>query len=226
MRGRKKDYYVISGIAAQIGSAATAGFGLSLGRDFYRNVKSSSNSIAIFVAAMLAFSGPLLPIISGVWLVQGYRNRGVLAIVLNIALCMAAIAAGIFLMIFISAMFDDFLLKVNRTHFSGYVEDYTGWVTAVAGILTFLGMLIGLRRRRYRLQRFATIDHNEAFLAGNGFKETHGRDVTHYDPDGNPLRFLEASPNKLVFMAVGQRGRRAYINLDDNGSMQSYTGIV
>lgn len=93
-------------------------------------------------------------------------------------------------------------------------------------VLVMIGVLIGLSRRRGRLRKFAIIEHNEAFLTNNGFKETAGSDVTHYDPQGNALRFLEPGARRLVFMAVGRRGRRAYINLDESGRMLAYSGIV
>lgn len=33
-------------------------------------------------------------------------------------------------------------------------------------------------------------------------------------------------PDRLIFMAVGRRGRRAYIDLDGSGRMLCYSGIV
>ena len=97
---------------------------------------------------------------------------------------------------------------------------------AVTAFLAGVGMLTGLYQRPKRLRAFAVKRHNERFLAENGFKETDGKDITHYAPDGQALRFLEAHPGKLVFMVVGKRGKRAFIDLDENGRMLSYTGVV
>lgn len=136
---------------------------------------------------------------------------------------MLAVTAGFFLIFFFAMIIGDVFFGIRS---KAFIEMYGGQVTAATAGLTLFGMMIGLFRRRRRLKRFAAIEHNEAFLAENGFKETLGRDVTHYDADGNALRFLEASPDRLSFMVVGRRGRRAYIDLDESGRMLSYSGIV
>jgi len=93
--------------------------------------------------------------------------------------------------------------------------------TIVAGI----GFLVGLIQRPKRLKAIAVSKANDRFLIANGFRETDGSDITHYDPSGQPLRFLEAHSDRLVFMAVGRRGKRAFIDLDHDGQMIGYSGI-
>jgi len=44
--------------------------------------------------------------------------------------------------------------------------------------------------------------------------------------NNNKLRLLEENNDMLVFMAVGRRNRRAYINFDQDGRMIEYTGVV
>src|SRR5690606_6569336 len=88
-----------------------------------------------------------------------------------------------------------------------------------------IGLLVGLLQRPRRLKAIATARFNEQFLKENGFRETDGSDITHYDGAGQPLRLLEAHPERLVFMAVGRRGKRAFIDLDANGRMLQYSGI-
>lgn len=156
-------------------------------------------------------------------LLQGYRRGWIGTIFLTCGLSMLAMIAGLFVMLLFAGLISDVLFRIPNNEF---LEKYGGWFMAATAGLTLFGMMIGLFRRRGRLRRFAAIEHNEAFLAENGFKETAGRDVTHYDADGNALRFLEASPDRLSFMVVGRRGRRAYIDLDENGRMLSYSGIV
>lgn len=212
---------MLADLAAHVGSAATSGFGLSLGRDLYRGIKPSSTSSAIVLLAVIC--APILPAAGGLALIQGYRRGWIGTILLTFGLSMLAVTAGFFLIFFFAMIIGDVFFGIRS---KAFIEMYGGQVTAATAGLTLFGMMIGLFRRRRRLKRFAAIEHNEAFLAENGFKETPGRDVTHYDADGNALRFLEASPDRLSFMVVGRRGRRAYIDLDESGRMLSYSGIV
>ncbi len=211
----------LADLAAHVGHAAKSGFGLSLGRDIYHRVKPNNLSTAFVI--LVAMFGPILPVLGGIRLLQGYRRGWIGTIFLTCGLSMLAMIAGLFVMLLFAGLISDVLFRIPNNEF---LERYGGWFMAATAGLTLFGMMIGLFRRRGRLRRFAAIEHNEAFLAENGFKETAGRDVTHYDADGNALRFLEASPDRLSFMVVGRRGRRAYIDLDENGRMLSYSGIV
>lgn len=205
----------LAALAAQVGNAATAGFGLSLGRDVYRQVRPKNTSNVVLL--LLAVCGVFLPALGGMNLCQGHRRGWTGTVLLTFGTSALAVAAGFLIM-----LFPFFILA------EGYNIDrkIMGWIGMITAGLTALGMLIGLLRRAKRLRRFAVIDDNEAFLANSGFRETRGNDVTHYDPNGNALRFLEADPARLIFMAVGRRGRRAYIDLDGSGRMLSYSGIV
>ena len=75
-------------------------------------------------------------------------------------------------------------------------------------------------------EEHAIAQENETFLLQNGIQETGGEDVTHIDSNNNKLRLLEENNDMLVFMAVGRRNRRAYINFDQDGRMIEYTGVV
>jgi len=110
--------------------------------------------------------------------------------------------------------------------------------------LTGFGFLIGVLQRPGRKRQFAIDEENaillaqrkeeeraiaqenETFLLQNGIQETGGEDVTHIDSNNNKLRLLEENNDMLVFMAVGRRNRRAYINFDQDGRMIEYTGVV
>lgn len=220
MSGRSSKF-ILSEMAAQIGNAAKAGFGLSLGRDIHRGVRPKNASPVVVI--LVAICGAIPPALGGVILTQGYRRGWIGTIFLTIGLSILAVIVGFFLIFFLAMLFADILFRIRTDDF---IETYGGWVVAATAGLALFGMMVGLFRRPRRLKRFAAIEHNEAFLAENGFKETPGKDVTHYDPEGNPLRFLEGDPERLIFMAVGRRGRRAYIDLDNSGRMVSYSGIV
>jgi hypothetical protein len=205
----------LAALAAQVGNAATAGFGLSLGRDVYRKVRPKNTSNVVLL--LLAVGGVFLPVLGGINLCQGHRRGWVGTIFLTFGVSVLSVAAGFCIML------SPFVILVEGFNIDIKI---VGWILVITTGLTVLGMLIGLFRRAKRLRRFAIINDNEAFLARSGFKETGGSDVTHYDPNGNALRFLEADPDRLIFMAVGRRGRRAYIDLDSSGRMLAYSGIV
>jgi len=206
----------LAALAAQVGNAATAGFGLSLGRDVYRKVRPKNTSNLVLL--LLAVCGVFLPVLGGINLCQGHRRGWIGTIFLTFGASVLAVAAGFLIILSPVVLF--------AHNFDDIDKEMVGWILMITAGLTVFGMLIGLYRRSGRLRRYAVINDNETFLARSGFKETGGSDVTHYDPDGNALRFLEADPERLVFMAVGRRGHRAYIDLDGSGRMLSYSGIV
>lgn len=149
---------------------------------------------------------------------QGYR-RGLLATAaVTVGSSLLMIAVGFGLIYLFAAAF------VAETALGGL--DHAVLASAATAGLAAVGVMIGLARRRPRAARFATIEHNDRFMSDNGLQETGGSEVTHYDAAGTPLRLLEAGPQQLVFMAVGRRGRRAYIHLDERGRMRSYSGVV
>lgn len=205
-------------IATGVGGAAVAGFGLPLGRDIYKGTKKNGGNLLLLLAVIFC------PFIGGRGLVRGH-DRGVLSTlfltyIVNIFLITIGFVAASFL------AFQGIAATSKETEAGGVIVLAVVTGASVTAFLAGIGMLTGLYQRPKRLRAFAVKRYNERFLADNGFKETDGKDITHYAPDGQALRFLEAHPGKLVFMAIGKRGKRAFIDLDENGRMLSYTGVV
>ncbi|WP_109366644.1 hypothetical protein [Ochrobactrum soli] len=205
-------------IATGVGGAAVAGFGLSMGRDIYKGTKKNGGNLLLLLAVIFC------PFIGGRGLVRGH-DRGVLGtLFLTYIGSILLIAIG-----FIAASilaFEGLAATSKESEAGGVIMLAMMIGAAVTAFLAGIGMLTGLYQRPKRLRAFAVNRYNERFLTENGFKETDGKDITHYAPDGQALRFLEAHPGKLVFMAVGKRGKRAFIDLDNDGKMVSYTGVV
>ncbi|GLU28000.1 hypothetical protein [Brucella sp. NBRC 12950] len=205
-------------IAAGVGGAAVAGFGLSMGRDIYKGAKKNSGNLLLLLSVIFC------PFIGGRELVRGH-DRGVLGtFFITYIGSILLIAIG-----FISASilaFEGLAVTSKEAEAGGVMILSIIIGAAVTAFLAGIGLLVGFYQRSKRLHAFAVKRHNERFLTELGFKETDGKDITHYAPDGQGLRFLEAHPGKLVFMAVGKRGKRAFIDLDEDGKMKSYTGIV
>lgn len=209
----------LSLIAAGVGASAVAGFGLSAGRDIYKNTKKAGGGLLLILAIIFC------PFIGARGLVRGH-NRGFIGTVfLTFIASILLIAIG-----FVAATFGAWVIVAMNSPAGsddGAVLMSAALIGAgVTAIIAIVGLLIGLMQRPKRLRIFEVERFNKRFLKEHGFQETDGSDITHYDPDGQPLRFLEAHQGKIVFMAVGKRGKRAFINLDSDGRMVGYTGIV
>ena len=206
----------LSMLAAGVGGAAVAGFGLAAGRDLYKSTKKNAGLLLLLGTALVC------PFIGGRGLVRGH-DRGFLATFfltcignfLLIALGIAAASAIVF-----------YFIAAGATQSSPATISGAIFIGASATLLmTAAGILVGLFQRPKRLKIFTVARANERFMHDQGFQETNGTDITHYDKSGHALRFLEAHPNRIVFMAVGRRGKRAFIDLDQDGRMTGYTGV-
>lgn len=208
----------LAAIAAGIGGATLSGFGHSVGRDIWK--WSRKNQFAILV--LVALSGAvLLPLLAGRNLLRGCDRSVVgwffLTFIPNVLMLILGCVLAILLF--------DFFLAEFVSPASGFTGSVLYGVTTTAGCAA-IGVAWGGLSRPQRIRSFAVAKANERFLVEIGFKETGGADITHYDPSGLALRLLETQEDKLVFMVVGKRGKRAFINLDSEGRMTSYSGLT
>ena len=148
-------------------------------------------------------------------MVRGYR-RGIFAIIFSTVILNLLIWG-------LGALVLSFVASILAEESENSISVFLG---APLVSLTGLGFLIGVLQRPGRKRQFAIEEENETFLLQNGIQETGGEDVTHIDSNNNKLRLLEENNDMLVFMAVGRRNRRAYINFDQDGRMIEYTGVV
>lgn len=205
-------------IAAGIGGAAVAGYGLSMGRDLWKSTKRNQG----IIIAILALIGAIaLPMLGCRELVRGH-DRGAVGtlfktVIGSTLLVLVGLALAVICFSFLTQDKNDSDASMAAAIILGICS------TAIFG---FIGIFWGFVQRPGRLRTVATARANERFLAETGFRETGGDDITHYDPSGQALRFLEAHSDRLVFMAVGRRGKRAYIDLAADGRMVAYSGVV
>lgn len=205
-------------IAAGVGGAAVAGYGLSMGRDLWQSTKRNQG----FIIAVLALVGAIaLPMIGCRELVRGH-DRGAVG-----TLFKTFIGSTVLLLVglALAVICFSFLTHDKNAPDAGMAAAILFGICSTA-IFGFIGILWGFVQRPGRLRTIATANANERFLAKTGFRETGGDDITHYDPSGQALRLLEARSDCLVFMAVGRRGKRAYIDLAADGKMVAYSGVV
>lgn len=205
-------------MAAGIGGAAVAGYGLSMGRDIYKSTKKNTSPIIFLLAIVGAIC---LPLFGARELVRGH-DRGPFGTIFKtlIGSLLLIIIGFVLGLICLSIIFSN---KENPVSGQAAAYFFAACVTMVFGLI---GLLWGAIERPGRLRTIAIAKANEQFLASIGFRETGGEDITHYDEDGQALRFLEGHGDRLVFMAVGRRGKRAFIDLASDGKMIAYTGVV
>jgi len=187
-----------------------------------KDTKAVASLISLF---FMALAGAVaLPFVGGRNLVRGYDREFAATIFFTIALNAALIGAGFVLGIFALPLV--FALFGGVPVSSGSGELNYGPVLTVTIVSVFVGVVIGLSQRPARLEAFAIARDNAQFLTKTGIRETGQNDVTHYDPNNHPLRYMETIGDKQMYMAVGRRNKRAYIYLDQSGRMVRYSGIV
>lgn len=208
----------LSSLAASVGSAAVAGYGLSIGRDFWKSTKKNRGLLLILLVIGCALA---LPLLGGRGLLRGH-DRGffgtvVATVIGNLFLVSAGFAISFALIAFVgSSQVQDADTVVGAALITA------AGVTAVPSLA---GLIWGVLQRPTRLRTFRTVRANDEFLKLVGITETGGDDITHHSPEG-PLRLLEAHRDRLVFMVVGRRGKRAYIKLSEDGRMVAYSGVA
>lgn len=197
--------------------AAVGGFGSSFGRDAYRTMKKQGLLLAAIAIAAAAVA---LPFLGGRHMIRGHDRGWFLTLALTVIGSLLLITLGAIAAVFVDIVLLSFIVSED----SPAVPPRYGLIAAAVAMSTGIGLLIGLAERKSRLRGFHIARENERFLLDQGFIETGGNDVTHRDGDGTPLRLLEATRDSVVFMVVGRRGKRAFITLDSEGRMLSYSG--
>lgn len=214
MRQKKSNLALV---AAGLGGAAVAGYGFAVGRDLWKSTKN--NQLAI-VAVLVLLGAVALPTLGARNLVRGHA-RGVVDNLLATLGSVALIAIGLALAVLLFSL----ITNDQTSPDAGFAAAFVLGICSTAAF-ALIGLVWGAIQRPARLRTIDTAKANERFLSEHGFIETGGRDITHYDSSGEPLRFREAHSDRLVFMAVGKRGKRAYIDLDASGRMTAYSGVV
>lgn len=199
----------ISKVAAY---SVVAGVGMSAGRDGWKAIKKMGWFL------LFLFCTITLPYLGARGLVWGH-DRGFFGtlfktIIFNIIL----ILSGFSVTIIIASVFGLSLLGSGGGAVVASVA--TASVLFVPALLA--GLIKGLWDRRKRVKAIRIKRLNDRFLINEGIEETNGKDITHYDSNHLPLRFLEQNKKQLIFMLVGKRGKRAFIDLDNDGQMQRY----
>ncbi len=208
-----------SRVGTILASASVATVGASFARDAYKAAKRNIALLVVFIASgailYLPYKGGRIVTGSGPY----FRWRWTLTSALP-GLMIAV--TGWVVQTLLAIVISDFLPKQDG--------DPGLWAILIASLMATILFVGGSARGRFvyraRSRADAVVVHNQLFLETNDFEDANDRDASYRDRDGNLLRLISTESNRLVFMAVGRRKQRAYIKLDDEGRMLSYSGIV
>ncbi len=205
--------------------AAIAGSGFSLGKDNYKTAKEFAPfAIFVMLVAMAVLGAIYLPFRAGREMVKGH-NRSMIGTIIKTYLWNIIIAIIGFCMLYVYSIM--FVNGWNAELEAGQEPyAYNHVVIRAFPLLFGLGILYGLWLRKKRKTVLEIESENENFLKKHGFRETNSETYPYVDGYNNKLRLLESTKRQLVFMVVGKKGKRAFIDLDNTGRMVKYSGPV
>ena len=194
-----------------VAGSALAGFGLSFGRDVYRKAKRYWLLLMLLVCLAGVF-------FSALWLFRNYRSMaGAIFKRLGALVVLAACTAATY--------------AVQAT-LSADVPYLAEWTVSIYGILFLAGAGLGAKHRRRRWLAWRAEEHNEAFLAERGLEvvdvDEKGNLRLREGTDGGAYRLMDdlTVAGELEFMALGRRGKRAYLSYDETGRYTEWSGLV
>ena len=213
------------GLAPKIvAGSALAGFGLAFGRDVYRQVKKNWLILAVVGSIVFLLFGIF---ISAVWVSRNYKTwAGSLfkRIGAILSLC------GCYVVTYFLILFVDFLIETDPEQID--VETVLAHDTgtaylvglAIQNLILLAGLVVGLRQRRKRGIAWDTEASNVAFFEEHGLELLD--DENFRDEEGNRYRLKNVFRNEMEFQAEGRRGKRGYIQFDENGKYVSWSGLT
>jgi hypothetical protein len=190
-----------------------------------RDKSSNDGGAFLALAVAVAAAGIALPFIGAKNMVRGYERSVPKTVFLTIGWNSILILTGTVLQVISIPIIYQFFHA--QQHADGQQPAAnTGIVILTVTLSILAGLLIGAIQRPGRFEAFAIARDNIDFLIKNNLTPGDDDAVTYYDAQNNPLRFLEKRDDREVYMAVGRRNKRAYIDLDTSGRMVRYSGIV
>ena len=184
--------------------------GFAFGRDIYKYLK---RHIVLLILAVI-FSFIILGLYTaGLWLVRNYRSRRMTIAMRLVAGGLAILAIVIYhyaTSIFFSFLFD--LIPLGKLWLGGF-------------IIFFSGMLRGLLQRARRQRLWEMEVANTQFLYEHYLVE-HEDGIIEDTSSDNNFRIEAIAKQRITLAPLGQRTKRAYIDLDSEGQYASFSGIV
>ena len=190
----------------QLATAATYGFGASFGRDLYKAAKKNPIIWAVIGILMIAFGW------RNFYLGRGHGAAYKFFVTFLGSSILITIGTGGWLFVSV-ALSKDF----------GNAALITTLMVII--LSTIAGNIWGIKDRKKQLQAAEAVAHNATFMRDIGLSDSDFDADLLQDPEGNILKLIEQSDDKMVFSISGKRGYRAAIKLEQ-GRMVGYTDIV
>lgn len=210
-----------------VAGSALAGFGLALGRDVYR--KTKKNLLLVIALTVLAFTLYGL-FISSVWIARNYRTWAgsiVKKCGALVALLGCNIATALFILI-LAAFVADIEVPDGgqdaKEILSAFALPFAQIGLAVQAAIVISGLIVGFVQRKRRRVAWESEQNNELFFAEQGFEVLD--EDNFRDDQGNRFRLVNIFNSELEFMAEGRRGKRGYIEFDENGAYTNWSGLT
>ena len=210
-----------------VAGSALAGFGLAFGRDVYR--KTKKNMVLVVVLAVLAFTLYGL-FISSVWISRNYRTwagsivKRLGALVAFVGCNTATTLVVLFAALSIAGASGPESVQEEREIMEAIGLPLAQVGLVVQAMIVILGLIVGLAQRKRRRVAWKAERNNELFFAENGFEALD--EDNFRDDRGNRFRLMNVFNGELEFMAEGRRGKRGYIEFDENGAYTSWSGLT
>ena len=225
------------------GGSCVAGMGFSFGRDIYRKAKQARGLFVALFFLGLTFLGNYT---SGVWLARNYRT--VTEAVLKRVGALLVLAPSFAVLALTVSFFDQAFKNTSSvsTEQIQFEADElpprqpskppvdepiqaelpltpTGVVVPLS--MVFIGFFVGSLQRRKRQQVWDAEDHNMLFMEEHDLVE-HEDSTIEDMSTGQNYRIDNVGSKRITLLALGRRGKRAYINIDETGKYCDYTGLV
>ena len=222
--------------------SAIAGFGLAFGRDMYRGFKKNWPTILVLFVLLSGFLGMYC---SGLWFARNHRPwwLGVFYRLGTIALAYASFVVLAFIGLIIEDIFaagtPEVLLSYVLALATGQIglDDFLGealkntgpiyliFMSSGAG-LAVIGLGIGFFQRRRRRKAWQADRHNKQFFADHGLTTLREDRLRDDQDNGYELDDVFPEHGELEFKVLGRRGKRAYLEFDEDGRYTSWSGVV
>lgn len=187
-------------------NAATSGFGASFGRDLYKSAKKNPFILIVLGIALIAVGW------RGFYMGVGRSSAYRLFVTFLGSLLMVVTGTSLFLLV--GLLYSDNQNTVPIIVALGCVI-----------LATISGNFWGLSARKKRKTAIAIKKQNIEFFQEIGLSDSAFDTNLLTDREGNLLKLIEQTDEKIVFSVSGRRGLRAAISLS-HGLMSNYTGIV
>lgn len=230
------------------GGSAVAGMGFSFGRDVYKKIKKNFYFWAFLIISIFGIYT------AGVWISRNYKSIwgsiGYRILALGIGVPSFAILSGIslvFLMVLIapessgntseSTTDTEQEVALVTPNTAGSLSNVSSedelYALIAANVVIFglptsilgIGLLVGFFQRGKRARVWKAEEANEIFMLEHSLKE-HEDGTIEDSSEGQNYRVDHMGKERITLMPLGKRGKRAYIEIGDDGIYKRFTGLV